>query len=164
MMDYLTMKRLASKDFKIRANLKGMADQIMDTTSNTPAVREAMSFYRMLGMDDKPSVKRKLLNYAERQIKKSKEDPDEIIENIRSYLQSNGPKQLSSAREPSKAKGLERKSLAIIGGTGILASLFFLSPVVTGNAISLNNQVSFSIGTILFLLGLVGLFVGFRNK
>ncbi len=61
--------------------------------------------------------------------------------------------------------GLEKKTLAIIGGFGIVASMFFLSPVVTGNAIgSIGEMTSGILGGALFVLGVGGIFISCRRK
>ena len=64
-----------------------------------------------------------------------------------------------------KQEGLERKLSAITTILGFLASLFFLSSNFTGNVISnLTLKTSNIIGTILFLVGLIGAFFYFKKR
>jgi hypothetical protein len=47
---------------------------------------------------------------------------------------------------------------------GFLGSLFFLSPNLTGNIVGLNQTTSNFTGSILFIVGLIGVFAYFRVK
>ena len=63
-----------------------------------------------------------------------------------------------------KSGGLE-KTFSIIGIGGIVLSLFFLSPNLTGNAIAnLTTKTSSIIGAGLFIVGLVGSYFWFKKK
>ena len=67
-------------------------------------------------------------------------------------------------QERKKKKDLEQHLSAIIGAGGIIASLFFLSPKITGNVIGLSKTSSDLTGIFLFILGLTGLFVYIKLK
>ena len=64
-----------------------------------------------------------------------------------------------------KSEGLGSKLTSIIAIAGLGLGVFFLSPIVTGNAVSSLNQTNSNwIGGILFLVGLVGAFTYFRKR
>ena len=56
-------------------------------------------------------------------------------------------------------------SMAVVTVASLLAGLFFLSPVLTGNAIgNLNENIGSPIGAILLAIGLLGSFILLRKK
>ncbi|MDO8528794.1 MAG: hypothetical protein Q7S06_02795 [Nanoarchaeota archaeon] len=64
-----------------------------------------------------------------------------------------------------KKDNLEGKTMIILAGVGILASLFFFSFSLTGNAVSnLNPRDRNILGIVFFLVGLVGLFLHFKRR
>ena len=104
---------------------------------------------------DRTSVKNRLVRAYE---KEAKEDPEKALarkDAIIAFLK----------RHPSKERGLEHHvSAAVLILVGI-ASLFFLSSNLTGNVIGNMSQTSSNwVGGVLFIIGLVGAFLYFRNK
>jgi len=69
---------------------------------------------------------------------------------------------------PPKKKGfsgLLKRLFGFFGLIGFVVGIFFLSPSLTGNSIGNLTQNSSNIfGAVLFILGLVGIFVGFNSK
>lgn len=62
-------------------------------------------------------------------------------------------------RFDKKEGELEKRTSAVISIVGVLAGLFFLSPVVTGNAIgAISSNNSTGIGVALIVLGLIGVY------
>ena len=160
-LDHLNqLRRLKkSKDTKLRAKFKARADKILEYAKGIDSIDHAVhafEIYETLGIGDKPSTKKKIVNFAE--------DYSQGNDSPKSNLRSD----LSPLRKFLKSSGrnsLESNALAVVGGFGVVASFFFLSITVTGNAIgSMNSGTSFSIGGILFILGLIGLFVSCKRK
>lgn len=70
-----------------------------------------------------------------------------------------------AGEELAQSKNLENKVLSVIAIAGFWAGIFFLSPIVTGNAVGNLNQTSSNwIGGILFIVGLISAFVYFRRR
>lgn len=64
-----------------------------------------------------------------------------------------------------KKRGLEEKATAIATMFGFLGAILFFSSNLTGNIIGNSNQTSYNwIGSILFIIGLIGAFAYFRRK
>ncbi len=141
-------------DYASAAEIKGYADEIMKNPSSVKEVVAAMQLYDVVNKEDSPAVKRKLIEVARRWVNSpnyNEGDMSIIGDFLREKL--NG------------SEGLEKKTLAVIGGFGIIASLFFLSPVVTGNAIgSIGEMTSGILGGALFVLGVGGIFISCRRK
>ena len=153
--DYVQLNReimrnvYGDKRFGGEVQLKAEADELIRRNSLEGA-KLAMDYYNELGVVRRPSVKKKLIRFVERNVKRY--SPNELLE-LRSYL------------EGASQKSLENKTLAIIGSIGIIISLFFLSPIVTGHSIGnfiLND--SSIVGAVCFFLGLFILFISFKNK
>lgn len=142
------------QDEKERTNMevqmKAEADDLMNRNS-LDGVKLAMEFYKELGVAGKHSVQNKLVKFVGRTYRNY--TPDQLSA-LRPYL--NG----------SSEKSLERKTFTFFGGIlGVVASLFFLSPIVTGNAIgNLVLKDSSIIGAVFFIVGILFLFVSFKNK
>lgn len=93
-----------------------------------------------------------------------KEERDISRENM-TYLKGLGKKVGDEiAQERKKKKDLEQHLSAIIGIGGLIASLFFLSPKLTGNVIGISKTSSNLTGIILFISGLTGLFIYLKRK
>ena len=107
--------------------------------------------YEALGVGNRASVKRRLLKSYE------KNPEPEYAKEVESFLKRN------PARK--EGKGLEKKFIPVIAGISIVASLFFLSPNITGNVIgNLTKNDSSVVGVTLFVLGIIGFFAYFRKK
>ncbi len=94
-----------------------------------------------------------------------KEERDISRENM-NYFKDIGRKAGEEiAQERKKKKNLEQHLSAIIGIGGLIASLFFLSPKITGNIIgNVGSQDSSIIGAILFFIGIIGGFFWIKSS
>ena len=150
-------------DSKNRAVVKAYADELMERAQNVDDVRIVSKIYSHIGKSD-ASFRKKVMNFAERWAL-TKDYSPRGLNDLRYLVRK------SVAREESPKKGLEdleqrvNRARATFGIIAILASLFFLSPTVTGNVIgNISNSASFSVSGILFGLGLAGLIISFRKN
>ncbi len=145
--------------YEKRAADKARADGLISKVGSVQDLKDAIIIYSKIDVLSKPSVRKKIINFT-KEYYPAMGSPKDWRE-VRDYLE----KSTEEASEKSSQRDLEGKTLAIIGSFGIIASLFLLSPAITGNAIgSMNNGASFSLSAVLFGLGLVGLFVSFRRR
>jgi hypothetical protein len=69
------------------------------------------------------------------------------------------------ARQLENSKDLGSLLSEIIGVAGVLAGIFFLSPNLTGNAISnMTNSTSNILGSVLLVIGLIGGFFWMKSR
>ena len=109
--------------------------------------------YERLGKGDKPYIKQKLMEAAEKCAKENRLY-DEDRNNIERFI-----------KRHSKQGKLEQTIEATVAIVGILGGLFLLSPVLTGNAInSLNNTFSNVGGSIVLILGIIAGFLALRHN
>lgn len=100
------------------------------------------------------SIKSKVLNALEKYSSLPESKP----------LSSSEVREIQSFLEIPSRKDLASKVTAIMAIAGLVGGLFFLSPNLTGNAVgSLTNVTSNYTGAILFILGLVGVYLSARN-
>jgi hypothetical protein len=72
---------------------------------------------------------------------------------------------IEARQENEKKKSLEQRLFAIIGIIGLGSSVFFLGSSITGNVIGSSNMSSGSlIGSILFFVGILGVFLCFHKE
>ena len=118
-------------------------------SNNIEYVFHGALLYEKIGKANRLVVKDKLLKSLEKNPNKR------YIKKITGFLERNSSE---------KQSGLEGKTLTtIFSGASILIALFFLSPNLTGNVIgALNSGNSSIFGIILFVLGLLGLFISLK--
>lgn len=146
-------KELLDSEINIRnveevAEVTGAADSLMkygkDERRNSHLALFGAHLYGKVGRGSRPSVKNRLLKAYE-------EDPKPalgVYEGIKEFLENPNGK---------ISGGLEKQTLAITSGIGLLIGLFLLSPNITGNAVSnIASVTSNWIGAALFIFGLVG--------
>ncbi len=127
-------------------------------------VLQGAKIYEKLGVGNRTSVKSRLLRAYEKRPEQSY--AKDYTKEIESFLKRNPEKKESVlARALGGRKTLEHKFIPILAGASIIVALFFLSPNITGNVVgNLVKSDSNIIGTILFVLGIIGLFISFRKK
>jgi len=133
------------------------------TTGDLDMVMTGAKHYIRLGKANKPFVVNMLLEAVKTRLKKDevlsgpeKSSLQDIYDHLKNYEETGhigGEKDLGS-----KVSGV----VALIGG---VFGLFFLSPVLTGNAIANVNQTTSNlVGGVLLLIGLVGVYVSCKCK
>lgn len=110
---------------------------------------------------DEDNEKHRSVNYRRVNTPEERKKAQEMIEIYKQFGRELGEETI---QERKKKKDLEQHLSAIIGAGGIIASLFFLSPKITGNVIGLSKTSSDLTGIFLFILGLTGLFVYIKLK
>ncbi|MBR9701666.1 hypothetical protein GOV13_01965 [Candidatus Pacearchaeota archaeon] len=107
--------------------------------------------YEQLGMGGNPSVKRGLQKASKKDIQElGQDDANRYGEGrrVEDFLE----------RNPSQ-KGIEDRVIPVLASLGLIVSIFFLSPNITGNAVEdMAQNTSDWIGGILFVLGLIGFY------
>jgi len=138
----------AIKDYSTM-ELAGTAHKLM-SYNNPKLVFLGAQLYEKIGKANRPVVKNKLLKVIEKNPRVDLE-----LREIEQFLQRNSSE---------KQSGLESKTLtAIFSGASVLIALFFLSPNITSNVIGVLAQGNTNIfGIILFVLGLLGLFISLK--
>jgi hypothetical protein len=160
-LDYFRqLKKLKkSKDSVLRARFKGVADKYLESAQengNIDDATNALKIYEKLGIGGRPRTKKKIVEFVGEYARKydsSKFDLRKDLAPFRRFLRG-------------KYHGdLEKKAGTAVGVVGILASLFFLSPIVTGNAVAnMVDIASGSIGGALFVLGIGGVFISCKRR
>ncbi len=132
-----------------------VASKLMSIHSPLYAL-EGAKIYEGLGVGNRTSVKRRLLQAYQDQY--PNENDNHIKKEIEAYLKRNPESKQSG-------KTLEHKFISVIAGASIIIALFFLSSNLTGNVVgNLAKSDSNIIGAILFVLGIIGLFISFRRE
>lgn len=132
----------------------GIASKLMSTNLPDYAL-EGAKIYEGLGVGNRKSVKRRLLKAYEKH--PGLRNYSNYSEEIESFLKRNPEKKESG-------KTLDNKFISVIAGVLIIASLFFLSPNVTGNVIGNLRTASSNIIAIILLVFEITAFILFREK
>jgi len=107
--------------------------------------------YEKLGKASKSKVKKWLLRALKEDGGIESKNP--LVKEVRNFLKRN-----------SDSGGLENKTMLVVSLLGVVVSIFFLSPNLTGNVVgSLSKSGSNVFGIIMFVLGLLGIYVSFKK-
>jgi len=151
-----------SSDSEQKGYALGIAHSLMKKGRSTSAILLGAKVYEKIGKGDRGFVKRRLNKALERlkeAAEKNKGDPMHSGEFYRDEYESYQKEVDEFLKRNSNEGGLE-KTITTVFFIALVFGLFFLSPNLTGNVIA-GSEINTTnwIGGILFVLGLVGLFM-----